>query len=299
MARQALVEDQIAVDLDPAVLHLRDVGEIAAQGARSGVDDVGLVVADRGVEIVDVQPQPVAPQLRLDPDLPGLVFFRLDHGGVEGGLVLGVERQARHVDPAGFAGMGPAGVGHHPVGDVVGADDAARQVAVVDRGGVGLGPQDRQLGVGLGLVGRRPAAVDRRVVGPVLGLVGVAGAAGNVELRGQAPGQFTEGGVAVALEAGAAVGGVTVEEAGRIALSGQQPVAGHRAVLGDRLAVDHLAEEVEAADVFQRLAAVGGDAQFLAVLVLTRGNVLQQLDRQAGVVAVVGRVPVPPAPGRH
>ncbi len=93
------------------------------------------------------------------------------------------------------------------------------------------------------------------------------------------------------------VGFVAVEQAGRIALARQQPVAGVGAVARDRLAGDHLTEVVEAGHVFERLAAVGGDAQLLAVLVLARGDVLQQLDRQAGVVAVVGRVPVPPAPG--
>ena len=44
------------------------------------------------------------------------------------------------------------------------------------------------------------------------------------------------------------------------------------------------------------MVAVRGEAQFLAVLVLARGDVLRQLDGDAGIVAVVLRVPVPETP---
>jgi hypothetical protein len=45
--------------------------------------------------------------------------------------------------------------------------------------------------------------------------------------------------------------------------------------------------------------SVRSDAEFLAVLDLARGNVLQELDVKTRIIAVVGGVPVPPAPGAH
>ena len=77
----------------------------------------------------------------------------------------------------------------------------------------------------------------------------------------------------------------------------EQPVCGGRAVDGDGAAGDGLVEPVEADDIAECGVAVGGEAEFLAPLVLAGGDALRQLDGQAGVVAVVGGVPVPEAPG--
>src|SRR6202022_422124 len=50
VAGEVLVEDEGAVDLQPLDPHAVDVGEVAAQGAGAGVDDVRLEVAHLGVE---------------------------------------------------------------------------------------------------------------------------------------------------------------------------------------------------------------------------------------------------------
>src|SRR5262249_51726278 len=83
-------------------------------------------------------------------------------------------------------------------------------------------------------------------------------------------------------------------EVGRV----EQPPGGGRSIDAGGAAGDLLAEEVEPGDIAELVGAVGGDPEFLAVLVLARGDALGELDRDAGVVAVVGDVPVPVAPGR-
>ena len=60
---------------------------------------------------------------------------------------------------------------------------------------------------------------------------------------------------------------------------------------------DDLPEIIEPGDIGQRALSVRSETQFLAHLVLARGDVLRGLDRQPGIVAVIGRVPVPEAPG--
>ena len=91
------------------------------------------------------------------------------------------------------------------------------------------------------------------------------------------------------------VRGVAVEEiAGIDRWRPDQPIGGERAVVNG-FAADGLVEIIEPADI-----ASGGcrwrRSALLAVLVLTRGNVLDGLDRETGVVAIIGCIPVPIAP---
>ncbi len=85
--------------------------------------------------------------------------------------------------------------------------------------------------------------------------------------------------------------------AGNCRRRGQQPIGGGWSILGNRLTRDDLGEKIQSGDIIDGIGPVRGNAEFLAVLILTRGDVLQGLDNQARIVAIIGGVPIPVAPG--
>src|SRR5690606_38918976 len=78
---------------------------------------------------------------------------------------------------------------------------------------------------------------------------------------------------------------------------GQEPVRRGGAVSGGSVAADNLPEIVPADDPVDGILAGRGEADFLAELALAVGLLRLGENGQGGVVAVVRRVPVPPAIG--
>ena len=89
--------------------------------------------------------------------------------------------------------------------------------------------------------------------------------------------------------------GVAAAGAGRV----EQEGAGGGALYLQTLRVDRLPEVEKAGDVIEAALSGRGDAQFLADLALLRGVGRDGGDGQADEIAVVGRVPMPEAPGRN
>jgi hypothetical protein len=112
------------------------------------------------------------------------------------------------------------------------------------------------------------------------------------------PGRFAKSGIAVRIESGVAGRAIAIQQIGRRGgRRSNQPERRLRVIDGDRRAGDVLEEEVKPRHIINVIAAVGSKAQFLAELSLIVRNMLQALDRNAGIVAVIGGIPVPEAPG--
>ena len=169
-----------------------------------------------------------------------------------------------------------------------------RRVVKVDV--IGLRSGDGQLGIGLRAVGRHAAAADLRGVVSGLVLGGVAQARCQVQRVADIPGQLSEAGIAADGRDRAGLADIALQQ-----ISGHcradQPEGGIRTPLGDVLAVQHLVIAIQACGVLQCPVARGGNAQLLGILLLLHRVGRLPQDVQACVVAVVGRLPVPVAPG--
>ncbi len=167
---------------------------------------------------------------------------------------------------------------------------------------VALRAQHAQPRVDEGGARRRRTTRDGGGVVTVLILLRVAQAERCGEARHDAPVDLAERGIAEAAEIGAAVLAIAVEQIARHRRVGgagrrtDQVTRRGRPVDADRSPDDLLAEAVETSDVAERPRAVRGEPHLLAILVLPRRDVLRRLDRQAGIVAVVLRIPVPEPP---
>lgn len=73
-------------------------------------------------------------------------------------------------------------------------------------------------------------------------------------------------------------------------------MCGVGAILRDGCRVDFLAEIIEAANIVDRVFAVGGDPELLAVLVLVVRVRRNCLNRQFRKIAITGGIPIPGAP---
>ncbi len=114
------------------------------------------------------------------------------------------------------------------------------------------------------------------------------------------PDRLAKGCVAVGMEASMSICPIAVEKiAGNSRRVTQQPVSSERAIFGDRFSGNSLGKPIQTRNVVHQIRSIRGYAELLTVLVLTRGNMLHGLYGQAGVVAIIRSIPVPPAPGAH
>ena len=110
--------------------------------------------------------------------------------------------------------------------------------------------------------------------------------------------------IAVLPQTCASIGAIAVEQVSRdgdrcrsgAAGAADQIARGGRTVDADRSPGDRLPEEIKSRDIAEALLAVRGEAEFLAELILARGDVLGDLHWNAGVIAIIRGVPIPETP---